>query len=448
MKRFSSILLASSLLPLAITARAEQRPHYGGALRIAVKQAPPALDSFSSGATVSSQVFETLVRLDERGRPQPLLATAWQPEPGNQRWRISLRSGVSFHDGTPLDAAAVAASLRSSNPDWKVVTTANAVIIETPSPAPDLPAELALARNAIVRKAGAQLAGTGQFSVADFTPGKHLTLRANERYWAGRPFIDSIELAFGGTDREQMLALDLGKADLIEVAAESIRRARAEGRTLASSEPAELMALAFASDPRSDDEIHARNALAASLDLTALADVVLQGGGDPAAGLLPNWLSGYEFAFPTGRRVDLARQERAQVRQVPPLTLSYDPADPVARVVADRVLLNARDAGITLQLVPSGPADVSVVRAPLESSDPHVALTELARAFQLSPPRFSSDSVEELYAAEKTLLQSHRFIPLVHLRSSAASRANMRGLAITTTGEWNLSNVWLAAEKP
>jgi peptide/nickel transport system substrate-binding protein len=453
MMRSRSILLAaSSLLWLALLSVAEQRPHYGGVLRIAARGTPQSIDpatlAASGSANISRLIFETLVRLDDTGRPQPLLASSWQSEPGHQRWRISLRDGVSFSDGFPLDAASVVASLRSSNPDWKVVAVGEMVIIETPSPEPVLPAELALPLNAIVHRAGGRLSGTGPFSVSDWTVGKHLSLQANDEYWHGRPFVDSLEIAFGVADREQLLALDLGKADMVEIASENIRRAKADGRTVFSSEPAHLLALVFTNDARSEDEAHARSALAASLDTTSLGDFVMQGGGDPTASLLPNWLSGYAFAFTVAKTPDHAPQERSQSRRSPSWTLAYDSSDAVAHVIADRVLLNARDAGISIQLVGSGTADLRLVRMPIASLDCHLALTQLATTLQLAPPKFSSDSVEDLYTAEKGLLQSRRVIPLLHLRTAMAVRSNVRDFNMLPDGTWQLSNVWLAPEKP
>jgi peptide/nickel transport system substrate-binding protein len=452
MMRSRSILLAaSSLLWLALLSVAEQRPHYGRSLRIGVREAPQSIDpatlAASGSANISRLIFETLVRLDQTGRPQLLLASSWQSEPGNQRWRISLRDGVSFSDGFPLDAASVVASLRSSNPDWKVVAVGEMVIIETSSPEPVLPAELALPQNAIVHRNSGKLSGTGPFSAGDWTAGKHLSLQANDEYWHGRPFVDSIEITFGVADREQLLALDLGKADVVEIASENIRRARADGRTVFSSEPVQLLALVFANDARSEDETHARNALAASLDTTALGDFVMQGGGDPTAALLPNWLSGYAFVFPPAKTPDHAQQERLQSRHLPSWTLAYDSTDPVAHVIADRVLLNARDAGISIQLVSSGTADMRLVRMPITSSDSHLALTELATTLQLALPKFNSNSVGDLYTAEKGLLQSRRVIPLLHLRTAMAVRANVRDFSMLPDGTWPLSNVWLAPEK-
>jgi len=415
-----------------------------------VRESPQALDPASLVASgsgnISRLMFETLVRLDETGRPQPLLAISWQSEPGNQRWRISLRDGVSFSDGFPLDAGSVVASLRGSNPDWKVVAVEEMVMIETATPEPDLPAELVLPRNAIVHRAGGKLSGTGPFSAGDWAAGKHLSMQANDGYWRGRPFLDAIEVAFGVPDREQLLALDLGKADIVEIAPESVRRAQADGRTVLSSEPAELLALVFANEARSDDEAHARDAFTSILDRNALGDFVMQGGGEPTAALLPNWLSGYAFVFPAAKQSDRVQQERTP-RHLSPWTLAYNSNDPVAHVIADRVLLNARDAGISIQLVSSGAADLRLARIPIESSDPHLALSQLAAALQLPPPKFNSDSAGDLYAAEKSLLQSRRVMPLLHLRTAMAARANVHGFGMLPDGTWQLSNVWLAPEK-
>src|SRR5215469_18950599 len=445
MKRFSLLLLAASSL-LLVAATAETRPHYGGSLRIALGETPqslaPAALASPSLSSLSRQIFETLVALDERGRPQPLLATSWQAEPGNQRWRFLLRSGVSFHDGTPLDAAAVVASLRNSNPGWKVIAMGNSVILETESPDPELPSELALARNGIVRRSGPEWIGTGPF-VSRFDPAKHLTLTANDQYWGGRPFLDAVEVDFGVNDRDGITALDLGKADVVEIPSEDIQRLRAQDRTVIASNPSELMALVFSTGPASDTDARVRTIIAESLDRTAISDVVLQGGAEATGALLPNWLSGYAFVF-THPAVQAQRRETS----LRPLSLAHDASDSIAHVVAERILLNARDRGLPIQLTTSGNTDLKLVRFPLASTDARLALIELAKALELPPPSFPADSIEELYRAERSLLEARRVIPLLHTRHAVALRANVRGWSLSPDGRWDLGSVWLAPEKP
>jgi MarR-like DNA-binding transcriptional regulator SgrR of sgrS sRNA len=324
-----------------------------------------------------------------------------------------------------------------------VLAAGNAVIIETDTTDPGIPSELALARNGIVHGSGSQANGTGPF-VSKFDPGKHLTLIANDQYWGGRPFLDSVEVDFGVNDRDAMVALDLGKADVMEVAAENIQRMRAQDHTVDASDPMEFISLVFAGDPASDMDLHARTILAQSLDKTAISNVVLQGGGEPASALLPNWLSGYAVVFNSDA---VERPQRTEAYLLP-LSLAYDSSDAIARLVAERILLNARDAGLTVQLTTSGNADVRLVRVPLVSSDARLALSQIAKDLQLPMPKLNGDSLEDLYAAEKLLLQSHRIIPLLHLRTAVALRANVRGWITFPDGRWNLAPVWLAPEKP
>lgn len=451
MRRFNLLLLAASSVIWSVAAGAATRPHYGGTLRVAMHETPQGLDPLSlaqvGAPNISRLLFDTLVVLDDHGQPQPALATSWQAEPGNQRWRFTVRSGVSFNDGASLEATAVAASLRSANPDWKVLPVGGMVIVQTGEPHPNLPAELALPRNGIVH-GNPQVSGTGPFAVAQYVAGKHLSLVANDQYWGGRPFLDTMEIDLGQNDRDQMTSLDLGRIDVAEVSPENIRRARAEGHTVESSSPSELMALVFGNPPRNEEETHLRNALAWSIDTSAINSVVLQGGGDSTGALLPNWLSGYGFLFAPEQSLERARGERALARQSTPLVLAYDPQDPTARTVAERILLNARDAGISVQLTSSAHGDVALTRVSLPSLNLQTALTGLALALQLPAPDFGNSSANDLYATEKALLQSHRVIPLIDLRAGVALQPSIRNFKMSADGAWQMNSVWLGTDKP
>ena len=46
-------------------------------------------------------------------------------------------------------------------------------------------------------KSSDSVAGTGPFRIAEWDPGKHLTLAANDDYRDGRPYVDSIEIQIG-----------------------------------------------------------------------------------------------------------------------------------------------------------------------------------------------------------------------------------------------------------
>ena len=445
------LLVASSLL-CAVSAGAATRPHYGGTLHVEMRAAPASLDpsdcNQSDCRNLLGLLFDTLVSLDEQGRPEPALASSCQAEPGNQRWRLLLRRGVTFQDGSSVTPDAVAASLRRTNPTWKVFSEGETVIIERDSPAPNLPSELTLPRNGIVKRDGGKISGTGPFAVNRWEPGKKLLLAARDDYWNGRAFLDAIEIEMGKSFREQMISFDLGKAQVIEVAPEQAHRAAAEGRRVESSAPVELIALVFGHDPQSPDDGRQRRAFALSIDRELLNTVMLQNGGEPAGGLLPNWMTGYAFLFPAAIDLALARQVRGEIPHTTSWTLGYDSTDPMARVIAERVALNARDAGLGIQITSAGVADLRLVRIPLISLDAQIALGELAAGLGLSQPKFASGSIDDLYGAENNLLQSQRVIPLLHLRTAYGVSSTVRHWRTARDGTWRLADVWLAAERP
>ncbi len=444
------LLVASSVAGTAAT-----RPHYGGTLRVALRTAPMSLDPATGNPSdgvvarnLSRLIFDRLVTLDDRGFPQPALATSWQAEPGSQRWRFQLRKAVACHDGTPLTADVVAASLRAANSTWKIFPAEDAVMIETESPSANLPVQLALTRYGIAKRAGSKLIGTGPYSITQWDPGKKLALAARDDYWNGRPFVDAIEIELGKNLRDQMISLDVGRADLVEIAPEQSHRAAAENRRVETSSPAELVALVFARDPQSPDEARLRQALGLSIDRSSLSKVLFQGGADSAGGLLPNWMTGYAFLFPAAGDASQARQARGDSRQSSPWNLSYDATDPMARVIAERIALNARDAGLSVQPATSGASDVRLVRAPLLSLDDRAALATLASMTGLPAPKFGGDSMEDLYAAESAILNSRRVIPLLHVRTAYGLGRSLRNWSADRDGVWRLEDVWLSAEKP
>jgi peptide/nickel transport system substrate-binding protein len=69
----------------------------------------PAVDYETGMATVLGNVYEGLVRAygDKTVKIVPDLATSWTESPDGKTWTFKLRSGVKFHDGNPVNAAAV-----------------------------------------------------------------------------------------------------------------------------------------------------------------------------------------------------------------------------------------------------------------------------------------------------------------------------------------------------
>jgi len=447
-----SIAIASVIL--VATAAAATRPHYGGVLHIQIQNAIPSLDPAADNQpdraarrNVLALILDTLVTLDERGELQPALAIQWHAEPDHQHWQFILRPGITFSDGTPMTPEIVASSLRRANPGWKVSSLETGIVIQLDVASSDLPGELSLPRNGVVKLDSGKFLGTGSFVASEWDPGKKLLLTARDDYWGGRPFVDSVEIEMGRNLRDEMIAYDLGHSQLIEIPAEQAYHA-AEARDVHVSEPVELVALLFAREVGTPKEAKQRQALALSIDRNLLNRVVLQGGGEPAGGVLPGWLTGYSFLFPQAADLSRAQQLRAELPQAPQWTLDFDANDTLMRLIAERILLNASDAGLRLQLSNSNISDVRLVRVPFPSLDPQAALAQIAKSLQLPAPKFLGDTVGDLYHAENAMLQSERLIPLLHLRTAWAVSKTVRNWENTRDASWRLTNVWLAPGKP
>ena len=448
-------LAVSSLLCATLAALAETRPQYGGTLHLMMRAAPSSLDPADSTQpdsfarrSLGKLLFDTLTTTDDSGRARAALAESWQATRGNLRWQFRLRRGVTFDDGTPLTPEVAAESLRFANPAWNVTVENETLVIDCKTPNPDLLMELALSRNAILKRDSINgVSGTGPFHIVEWQAGKKLKLAAQENYWGGRPFLDAIEIEMGRDVRDQMTALELGRADLVEVAPEQVRRISQDGPRLANSPPIELVALLFTRDVSSPEEKSLREALRWSIERGSIRSVLLQGAGQPTASILPTWMSGYGFVFPSGADVEKARQLRAQARTAPKWTLGYDGNDTMTRWLAERIALNARDAGLTLQPTSSASADLRVVRIPLASADPWITLEDVAARVGLPAVKNTKGSAEDLYAAERSALSTERLIPLFQLPVTY-SASRLRNWTIRTDGSLDLTDAWLGRSGP
>lgn len=450
--RLSAWFPLAALSAIVAIAGAATRPRYGGALRVETQAAPAALDPAGPDALpLASLVFEPLVRLDAAGTPEPCLAISWQHDAAARRWQFALRPGVKFHDGFPLVASAVAMSLKSALPGVSVTAADNVVTIRADRGMPDLLLDLAHDGLVFAHDAAGGLTGTGPFRLTAWVPGRRAAFAAFDDYWGGRPFLDAVDVQLGRSRRDQLLDLEISRTDIAELDPAELRRASQRGRTVWSSAPVNLVALAFVGGRAGDPRV--RQALALSIDRAAMHNVLLQRQGDITAALLPQWLSGYAFTFPTSPDLPRARSLVAALpAKARVLTLGFSPSLPAARALAERVAVNARDAGLTVQVAPSPSSqpDVRLVEVTLPSPDPARSLAAAAASLGLAAPPDAA-SPEALYNAERKLLEGSRLIPLFHLPGLYGVAGRVRVFApppVSRMGDWLFQNLWLGEETP
>jgi peptide/nickel transport system substrate-binding protein len=470
---------------------ASRHPKYGGTLRIELQIAKISLDprEWKPGSVAAAEneklaalVYDRLLTLDDYGRFQPALATEWVHDATLKNWQFKLRTGVKFSDGSTLAAKDVAAALQPLLPiGTQISATENGVQIHASRAIPDLLEQLASGRYFVFRaQPDGSLLGTGPFLLAESVPTTpseanpstlkpaHMKFRANDEAWAGRPFVDAIDVTLGDPALRQILNLQVGRADIIDIPPDLVRKARQDNLRVTSSPPHTLLALRFddaqpaASDPR------LRQALDLALDRDTMANVLLQRQALPAPALLPQWLSGYAFLFGTPMNLDRAKELRSAfpaniASGSDPLRLRVDAVGDLMKLLGERVAVNARQANLSVQITShSAPSIGSGPSAPpttglhlfawhydsLSSRAELLALAHQLHSEAGAETIAESSDPEKLYAEELRLLEERQVLPLVLLPEYAGIAPSVRNWTATPSGEWRLADVWLDSGEP
>lgn len=182
----------------------------GGTITVGLSSDVVALDPLKSSALVDRQVmlniYDTLVRVDQHNAIVPDLATSWSYTSPTQLV-FTLRSGVTFQDGTPFNADAVVFNINRilsthSSPRYSEISSVKSVqavdsshvLFTLKVPFSPLLATLTDRAGMIlsptaIQKLGASLnnaptnAGSGPFMFVDWVKGDHLTIKRNPHYW-------------------------------------------------------------------------------------------------------------------------------------------------------------------------------------------------------------------------------------------------------------------------
>ena len=197
-----------------------------------------------------------------------------------------------------------------------------------------------------------------------------------------------------------------------------------------------------------------REAIALSIDRTAIVNFILQKEGEQAGGLLPQWSSGTAFLFSTVADVVHAKELSQQIVSAPKIVLGYDSGDSLEQAVAERIAVNAREVGIrvTAQAMHSPFAagvDAQLVRLPMPSKSPGVTLGFFMGALGMmvkmeTKPLPYPASAEDIYNRERAIVKSYRVVPLVWLPRVYGLSGRVRDWTPPGPGEsWPLADVWL-----
>lgn len=216
-----------AIMAFGTTAANAQAPKRGGILNFSVVAEPPNYDCHASNTFALihpiAPHYSLLVKFDGKEYPKvvPDLAQSWTAAPDGMSYTFKLKSGVKFHDGTPLTSADVKATYdRIANPPPGVVSVRKSyysdLVFEAPDPATVVVKlknpmagvldALASPYNCIYSAAKlkqnprypeTEIMGTGPFSFVQHVKGSIWEGKRFEGYFErGKPYLDGYKAYF------------------------------------------------------------------------------------------------------------------------------------------------------------------------------------------------------------------------------------------------------------
>ena len=298
-------------------------PVPGGTLNVALQADPTTLDPLKAGLTAIWKVIEHVndgvIRVDPSLAPIPGLAESWEISEDGTVYTFHLRSGISFHDGSPFTSDDVLFSwTRILDPATAAVNAANflnvkggaaflagettelegiqapdpqTVVVTLEQPEASFLTILSTAGSLIFSRAffdanggdTSQTAnGTGPFIFKEYVPATSVSLERNPNYWeAGLPYLDGIEAVIASDDTARTGALIQGAVDFIEYAPlrDVDMLEETDGLTVAGDELTNIryLGINLAREPFGD--VRVRQAIAMVIDRTPIIESAVFGHG-------------------------------------------------------------------------------------------------------------------------------------------------------------------------
>ena len=356
-------------------------PKSGGTLGAALTGEPDTLDPAKSAiytaTQVFSNVFSTLVAIDEKNEFYGVLATKWaQPDP--KTWIFDLVDNATFHNGEKFTAAdvkytfdrildpataATSAALFSAIESVEVTSPTQITIKLKYTFGPFLINVIHEGR--IVNKKAIEAGdsarnpvGTGPFKFVDWVQGDHITLKKFDGYFKkGQPYLDGIKFKFLLVDQSRVEALrsgDLDWADAIPL--QQLKTLAADPAFTYVTSPTagipDFLSLNCAKAPFNN--LAVRQAIAWAVDRKQIRDIAYFGAGEVGSAEVPSgsiWFGG-EDPYASGPDIAKAKAKLVEAGITTPLTIKYLglPQYPELLKTGEVVRDNLKAIGITMEI--------------------------------------------------------------------------------------------------
>jgi peptide/nickel transport system substrate-binding protein len=296
----------------------------------------PGGETDGESMKVCDNLYENLVTYAEETTDiVPELASRWEVSQDGRAYTFHLRRGVRFHDGTPLDAAAVVFSLdrqRDQTPPhpfhgvggpfvyWSSMSMDDIVAdIRAPDDStvvfrlkrPNAPflANLAMNFAAIVspralERHGADTfknpVGTGPFRFVEWVKDDRIVLERNPDYWGAPAYLDRVVFRSIPENTVRLLALEKGEVQGMDGISplEAQRIDRQRSLTLLRRPGMNVAYLAMNMEREPFTRVEVRRAMNHAIDRKALVEGLYMGYGTPAVNPIPPSLWGFAESVP------------------------------------------------------------------------------------------------------------------------------------------------------
>lgn len=261
-------------------------------------------------------LYEAPTYMDEKGNPTPWLATSWEAQ-GKDTWILKLRSGVTFHNGQPFNAEAMAANINYIVSDegkkfpaygeMRSMVSARAVDpmtveIKTSEPDAILYKKLGTLRvvepKALKEMGMAEFAkkpvGTGSFRVTNWGIDR-VNFVAFDKAWR-KPKLDAIELIGIEEATARQQALLSGQIDIAMTLSLDAKAAveRAGGKLQAVPIPSAWSMPLISTEPGPQQDVRVRRALNHAVNKQAYIDALLGGASAVVSQPATQGTNGYQ----------------------------------------------------------------------------------------------------------------------------------------------------------
>lgn len=268
----------------------------------------PHVGKETPAVTVTSQIFDTLLTMDENNEPAPCLAESWELI-DEKTWKFKLREDVKFHDGEPMTSEDVVFSInraRNSNYVSYVVDAISevkadgeyAVTIKTKEPYSPLLSNLTVPFTAIVPKHVVEAdeegfqqkpIGTGAYKFVEWKQGEYTKMEANEEYFQGAPKTKNLEMKVVPEASQRVIAIETGEADLAYAVSANDAKRVEEDENLqlfkGASQSVSYLTINGENEKFADKKV--RQAIRYAIDKQAIVDTLLYGSGGIADSIIP-----------------------------------------------------------------------------------------------------------------------------------------------------------------